>query len=58
MQICDQVSKPLMSARISATGRKPHSMISASRGRTAGRCDVEEVDHAQVDAARLRSGRR
>ena len=36
MQICDQDSKPSMSARISRTGRKPHSMISLSRGCTAG----------------------
>ena len=35
--ICDQVSKPLRSESVSSIGLKPHSMMSVSRGRTAGR---------------------
>src|SRR5689334_5348509 len=36
-QICDQDSKRLTSARSCSTGRKPASMMSVSRGETAGR---------------------
>ena len=49
MQICDQVSKPLMSARISSTGRNPQSMIFTLPGMDRGSLDVEDVDNAEVD---------
>ena len=54
MQICDQVSNPSMSARMSCTGRKPQSMISLSRGWTAGRSTSNQMHDAQVNATHIR----